>query len=71
MATHAPTQNATHNAPLFSLPTTTRNRPGIPRWQELDPHLQQTLIDLLTQIISNHLPRSSTRDERGGADDSC
>jgi hypothetical protein len=67
---HAPNPIATHSAPLFSRPTTTRHTPGVPNWHQLDSDLQQALVVLLTRMIGNHLPKSLARDERGDADDS-
>lgn len=69
MATHAPAQNATHSAPLFSLPTTTPHPAGTPRWTQLDPELRQALVVLLTRMIGDHLPGSCARDGKGVADD--
>jgi hypothetical protein len=69
MATHAPTPNATHSAPLFSLPTTTTHATGAPRWTELHPDLQRALVHLLTRMIGDHLPGSGARDGKGVTDD--
>ena len=69
METHALTQDSTHSAPLFSLPTTTLNPPGIPNWHQLDHDLQQALVLLLTRMIGNHLPRSRAGDGREVPDD--
>ena len=68
MAHHAPAQNATHSAPLFSFPTTLRPQAS-PRWTQLDPELQQALVRLLTRMIGDHLPGSRARAGKEGADD--
>ena len=68
MANHAPTQNAIHWPPLFSLPTAL-HAAGIPRWTQLDAELQQSLVRLLTRMIGDHLPESRARAGKGVADD--
>jgi hypothetical protein len=68
MANHAPAQNATHCAPLFSVPTTLQEA-RITRWTQLDAELQQALVRLLTRMIGDHLPGSRARAAKGVADD--
>jgi hypothetical protein len=69
MATHAPDQNPTGTAPLFSSPTPALGPSEIPNWHQLETDLQQALVVLLTQMIGNHLPSSCPHDGREVADD--
>jgi hypothetical protein len=71
MATNASTRIQIHSAPLFVSSATTAKQPKIPNWEQLDPSTRQDLLALLTQMISQQLPRSCASDERGLPDESA
>ena len=70
MSNHAHTPTSTLGAPPFSRPTATQSKTAIPKWEQLDLEVRQTLVNLLTRMIQHQLPSPSLSDGKEVADES-